>query len=499
MNLRQLLILVVAAAACNSGTRGGGVGSGGEDGENGGNQPGAVKQPLAAGMRISEISVYQGVKSTFMKDGVSVQAREVPVVEGRDALIRVFVTPEADWQAREVMFRFELASAGGSTSLDATQLVSGPSVEGDLTTTINFEVPGEKITADLAVSVAAYEVDPNVQIEGNTDAARYPIEGTQPLMTESSGDALKVVIIPVRYDADGSGRMPDISDENIARMRDEMFRLYPARKVELTVGDPLPWSKTIQANGRGWQNLLQAIISKRMSDAVPTNVYYYGVFTPVESLTQFCAQGCVAGLSPTSSDPTDEWARGSIGLGYGGQLGGTNTAQTFVHEVGHAHGREHAPCQLGGQPSDPGFPYAGGKIGVWGYDLIKKTLVDPEGRTRDMMGYCQPIWVSDYTYSALFERVQFLNMRAQSFVAEEAGDWQILIVDDEGVHRGDVVSLGRLPRGTQRTVETVDARGAVTGTVTGRYYPFNHLPGGFLLVPQAQAAGTLRVDGRLVH
>ena len=69
-----------------------------------------------------------------------------------------------------------------------------------------------------------------------------------------------------------------------------------------------------------------------------------------------------------------------------------------MHEVGHEQGRYHAPCSTSG--ADANFPYAGGSIGVWGYDILSKQFFSPT-RGKDMMGYCPNEWVSDYTYAAL--------------------------------------------------------------------------------------------------
>ncbi|WP_157969082.1 M66 family metalloprotease [Thermus sediminis] len=71
----------------------------------------------------------------------------------------------------------------------------------------------------------------------------------------------------------------------------------------------------------------------------------------------------------------------------------------MAHELGHNFGREHSPCGFPpGDPSvDPNYPYPNGRIGTWGYDLESKTLRNPNGHY-DLMSYCSPQWVSDYTY-----------------------------------------------------------------------------------------------------
>ena len=72
---------------------------------------------------------------------------------------------------------------------------------------------------------------------------------------------------------------------------------------------------------------------------------------------------------------------------------------TIAHELGHNMSLRHAPC---GDPLptglDPAFPHAGGSIGVWGYDLRRRALVDSSAP--DLMGFCSPgDWVSDFSFS----------------------------------------------------------------------------------------------------
>jgi hypothetical protein len=68
--------------------------------------------------------------------------------------------------------------------------------------------------------------------------------------------------------------------------------------------------------------------------------------------------------------------------------------------MGHNFLRFHAPCGNPGGP-DPSFPYAGGVIGVHGWDPSEgfKTAT---GLT-DVMGYCGNQWISDYTYTGILD------------------------------------------------------------------------------------------------
>ena len=56
----------------------------------------------------------------------------------------------------------------------------------------------------------------------------------------------------------------------------------------------------------------------------------------------------------------------------------------------------HAPCGGAAGP-DPYFPYEDGSIGVSGYDKLTGNLVSPH--TADIMSYCDPTWISDYSFT----------------------------------------------------------------------------------------------------
>jgi hypothetical protein len=49
---------------------------------------------------------------------------------------------------------------------------------------------------------------------------------------------------------------------------------------------------------------------------------------------------------------------------------------------------------------DPSFPYAAGDIGMYGMDVATGVLKSPATQ-KDLMGYCNPVWVSDYNYMAV--------------------------------------------------------------------------------------------------
>jgi hypothetical protein len=108
---------------------------------------------------------------------------------------------------------------------------------------------------------------------------------------------------------------------------------------------------------------------------------------------------------------------GSVGgCGGGGvSLGIIGRQGTAAHEVGHALGRQHAPCDNVTRCAEPanhddGYPkysgYNSDSIGEYGFDPRRTfgRVLDP-GNTHDFMGYSGNRWVSPYTYKALMSLI----------------------------------------------------------------------------------------------
>ena len=493
--MRQRLVwLALGAFALGCGSAEDGSTSGGED------VPVEPATKPVTGLGISEVAVYQAVKVPIMAGGTVVEQASAPIVAGRQALFRVFVVPQPEWQPREVIARLELATADGQVFpvQEIRRLVQGPSYEDDLGSTFSFDVPAEQMLPNVGYSVGLYEADPAVDAPGHAGGAIWPPDTDKLFVGAQAVGPLRLTLVPVQYYGDSSGRLPDLSESQIAAYRDAFMRLFPVPDVQVSVREPVAFSQNIEPFGGGWQQLLQTILVRRSSDGVPDDVYYYGLFQPTDSIFQFCGQGCVAGLSLLPG-ATDTFMRGSIGLGYGGGLGGDNSTNTMVHEIGHAHGREHAPCGLGGQRSDPLYPHPNASLGTWGFDILSKELYSPDSRS-DLMSYCQPYWISDYSYSKLFERSVFVNSFAQVQRAPGVPEtYRMLSVDMKGqLDWSSSMTLRHTPTGEPREIDLVDAGGKTTGTVTGHFYPYDHLPGGIVLLPEPELRGhAVRYEGKI--
>ena len=465
--------------------------------------------PLVSGLAITEVAIFQAVKVPVVTDAKAVDAsrRNAPVVAKRPAVMRVYVSPTSSYAGGSVTA--ELRLVDGVTPLPVlkdTKTIGGDSTDADTSSTFNFEIPAESLPPGVAYQVLL--TAKGGAMPKGTSEARFPSEGgVQSLEVQESGK-LKIVIVPVKYDADGSGRTPDVSAAQLARFKQTFMARYPATDVEVTAREPWSYSSPIAPNGAGFSNVLNAITNLRKADQAAPDVYYYGSFAPTQSFSTFCGGGCVTGLSAVVENSKTSFLRASVGVGYPGQ----DSVNTAAHEVGHAHGREHAPCG-GAQGVDSSFPYSNGAIGVWGYDILAKTFISPT-KGRDMMGYCPNEWVSDYTFTGLFDRIAALNgnpattaigstakassQAAQAFATTQT--FRMATVEADGsVAWGGEVEFDEEPTdGMERIATFVSASGATLGTNKARFYAYDHLPGGVLVVPPAPRESMLKAKARVV-
>lgn len=426
-----------------------------------------------AGVTITEVSLYQGVKRPLMVGGQAAST-SVPIVVGREGLLRVFVTTDGNYDGLPVIARLFLN--GSETPMEQNVAVNGNPQDGQLGSTLNFQLQGADIPPGFAYRIALARKTTALPV--TNPGARYPVEGFATTDAQSNGGTLRIQLVPIQYGADGSNRLPDLSASQLAAYHDLFYAMYPAPEVEITVRDAVAWNQTVAANGAGWEDLLSYIGEVRANDQAPFDTYYYGIFSPSSSVGGFCGGGCVAGLGNIGG-PADSYARAAIGLGFSGEI----ATETAVHELGHTHGRYHTPCG-GAAGTDPDYPYPGAEIGAWGYDLTTQKLFNPETYV-DLMSYCTPIWVSDYTFTAFWKRIKAVN-GASILVPEEMKNltYDRARIDGEGtLHWLSPVKL-ELPPSADPVDVTVTSDAGVTA-VTGQFYPYDHLPGGVVLWPRA--------------
>jgi hypothetical protein len=454
-----------------------------------------VPSPHACGMRITELALYQVLKVSLLQEGVQVLSHAVPVIENKRALFRAFLALPPGAPPGNAAARLVLTGAAGARSFDAGGEIAFDSTEATLTSTFNFDVPADAIRADTRYHI---ELDTGTSCPGG-GLSRYPLEGDPALAPKVAG-VLKVVVVPVRYDTDGSGRMPDVSDDQLQGFWDTLMALYPTAEVALRVREPVSTLVDLKTMGdTGWGRALDALREVRDRDGAAADVYYYGLVSPAATFSTYCRGACVAGLSYLA-ELRMPLRQVGIGVGFLGQV----AADTFAHELGHQHGRAHANCGATAG-LDRSYPYDNGSIGVWGFDFSSQQLMSP-ARRKDLMGYCSPLWISDYNYSAIADRRLSVTAAALRPGAPQPRlrSLRSLLVDGEGQPAwGRPLPMAEEPVGRSESARVLDASGAVITEVSVYRTAYGHGAGASFEVPPAepgwaaiQVAGASPLDYR---
>ncbi len=379
---------------------------------------------LAEGVTLEGLAVLEGTRVSIASGGVALTTRSAPIVAGRRALVRVYAsTASPRAVSAEVEVR-EGARVVGVHTL--TRNVSGVPRDDDPSSVLDVEIPATEMTSTASISVRL--VDP-----GGTLATSAPHAARLPR----------------------SGRLPDTSAAWQAKVRDLLLALYPIAHLDLSVHDPVPWDDALTFTGNvDFGAVNGMLMDLRVSDGAPDDAYYYALVAPAATYSAYCGGSCVTGQSYVVDDPADSDFRVGSGVGFGSD----DSAWTLAHEVGHELGRYHAPCDTSG--ADTGYPYANGAIGEWGWDPRTGALLGPS-EASDFMGYCDPEWTSDYTWSAIFDRV----VAVHALSARARSPHLVVRLDTP---RGAVVAGARslrMPRTREVTVITwLDAAGAALGT-----------------------------------
>jgi hypothetical protein len=408
----------------------------------------ASERRLASGVTLEGLALFQGVRVELAAGGASASARNAPIVAQRDAIVRAYVS--ATSYPRSLRGELEVREGARVVAVHAASAtVARASTDADPTSVLAFELPAAEITPTASLSVRL--VDAAGESPGASHPAQLPRDGSAlPLAAEDDGEGLHLVLVPLAWNSDGSGRLPDVSDGWLMRVRALLTSLYPLTDVRIDVHDPVPWSGGLTWSGSvDFGDVNAMLIDLRETDRAPAGAYYYALAAPEADFDSYCGRSCVTGQSYVVDDPADSDFRVGSGVGFGTE----DSAWTLAHELGHEHGRYHAPCDTSGADSD--YPYAGAELGVWGYDRRSGTFFEPSSST-DFMGYCEPQWTSDYTWRALFERTV-----AVSALALPRRD--VVLVRVRG---GVPLLVGRRALRTPRTRETtpfayLDARGRV--------------------------------------
>ncbi len=334
-------------------------------------------------LRVNPASIRLSVSAIYLNQVIPA-VEGIPAIAGRDAFLRIFATgDETSFYQPKVRATFYEDGEIVHTVLMSPQSDVLPHTvdERRLDLSFNALIPGEIIRPGLGL-VVELDTEGAVPLDVGSET-RIPAEGVMDLdlaLGTGGGGAPGLVELPTHIQTIVPTLLSSAPNERIflwtrdldADHRHMRFArsVMPIGDMEVRVHEPFHTSADLTTNS-GWNKYLREMrVLWRAEGEVG---YYYG-----------------AVILP----PGARWG----GLGYIGLpvSVGRDSDRTFTHELGHNMNLRHAPCGGAGGP-DPDFPYDDGGTGVWGYDISRTRLIDP-GQYKDLMGYCNPDWISDYHF-----------------------------------------------------------------------------------------------------
>jgi hypothetical protein len=323
------------------------------------------------------------VAGLYVTQSTQTFAGAVPLVRNRNGYVRVFVvanrTTNTTTEVPQVRVRF----FNGLTKVDSNLVVLAPGNpvptvvnESSLIYSWNVPVSGTLIQAGFGIQA---EVDPANTV-AETDEGDNVFSALAPSgPTIVTAPTLSITFVPILQP--GAAQQGDVTAANKNTYLDLTQRMHPIDAVDAAVHSAVTTDTTLEADGQGWIEVLDKLDMIRVAEG--SSRYYYGV-------AKVGYGGGVAGIGYVG----DGSLNGRTALGWDDS--GTRD-EVAAHELGHNWGRNHAPC---GTPLpaglDPSYPRSNGSIGSYGLDVSTASL--KASTLPDIMGYCDPKWISDYTY-----------------------------------------------------------------------------------------------------
>ena len=315
-----------------------------------------------------------GEMMAYLVQAVQSRTHPVPLVAGERALLRVFVTAARTTSEGipPVRARFYLGDVERHVADIPAKSTPIPTTvdEGDLAKSANVEVPADIVAPGLEMVI---EVDPQGTLDSSLGVPRrIPAQGRLAVEVHRMPQ-FDLTVIPFLFAEEPDSAVIDIvagmaADPDGHHMLELTRTLLPVADLEVTAHPVV-----VSTSKSAFELLSQTEIIRAMSAGEEGAGHHLGLIT-----------GSVTGAAGVANIP------GRVAFA---------RAESFIiaHELGHNMNLQHTSC---GDPvgQDPAYPQAEGRLGVWGYDFRSGQLVDPL-ETYDLMGYCDPIWVSDYHFN----------------------------------------------------------------------------------------------------
>ncbi len=334
----------------------------------------------------------------------------VPLVAGRDGLLRVFATSDVvnSWGIEGHVTVFT-GPGQWEGSMTAPEGGIGLEVEESrLDSSFNMQIPGEQLGPGSTVLI---RLTPDS--DANLTQASQLVTSLTPDVREVP--PLDVKIVPIQYgwhkNSVANDAVAEFSRDLVERDSEDQLRFtrqfLPISELKLSLREPyITFADTTQEGGVGILNEVQLL---RHVEAGGTDQYYHGLLSFPNFSGPGWGFGGIAANIPAYTALT-------ISHSTDGSFGGDRFGETFAHELGHDVNLRHAPgCGAGGADWD--YPHEDATIGVWGYDVTAGASgLKPPG-IFDYMSYCDPTWVSDYYFEKSLDHLSRPGRGAQASIS----------------------------------------------------------------------------------
>ena len=325
----------------------------------------------------------------YLVQSVQSRAFPVPLVAGREALLRVFVTSPTPTNARIPTVRARFFHDGVETHVEdiAGRIHTLPTEvdEGSLTKSSNAAVLGELVQPGLELVI---EVDPDGTLDPELGVARRIPETGRLAIEVRAMPLFDLTLVPFVWESDpqyeivGTVRSMAADPEN-HEMLWESRTLLPLGNLAVTAHE------SVMSSTNDAYALLRETSAIRVMEG--GTGHYMGMMSP----------------------PVTE--AGGVAYRPGRSSFSQPYADIVAHELGHNFSLQHAPCGGAGGP-DTSYPEPDASIGAWGYDPRAEGLVRPT--MPDIMSYCEPAWIGEYHFTnALRFRLSEADSVGQPMVA----------------------------------------------------------------------------------
>lgn len=360
-------------------------------------------------MRITGIEVTQGIQNL---------SNSVLLVKGKRTFVRLYVKSDGP------------AVAGVTAQLSSNSLEAGPLLpvnsvgtaitvrsnpnRNDLNQSFLFELPWSW-TKSGSVSLQAVLNPYKVPLQTN-----YSNNNASIAVSFLASPKLSAEFYRLNYTVGGTTYRPRI-DKDILQTYSWIMRAYPIggsigqnfkpRLWDVNGGTKLGnWVTQSSNDCNGQGNLCASYYTNgwlkyyRDHGWVPnTNDFYYGMISDGAAFPRGQALYSKTSVGPSGSGDWGWDTDGSYADWYAG------------HEIGHSLGRAHptpSAASCGNSASDPSYPYPGAQIGpndgsMEGFDPGDPAFgipraIYPGTSWYDVLSYCSNQWISDYTYTGMY-------------------------------------------------------------------------------------------------